>query len=424
MPPSGPPAAEAAIVTIGSRPRACAATFWSVPNSTLLDVADPVSATPSHPTMGATKGNAGPVSANAKPSVPSAPLRRITNASASSVAMVTRLSATRRTVPTSVRPSSGTDAPRIGALMRAESSRHVPVAPKNGSVTIARWGRTVPSGATRPMRRSRPASGVTTVANESPCWTGASAHTMTSTATTSHTDQARTWSIAELLVWQRLAAADSTRRAAATAPAELPASHSFASTASGLAPPASASSNPTSLAWADDCVDPEPLDFAMAKLRWSVVARAMASAEPLHGSPSAAGSVASGKMTAVMELTSKPLPRRRLRCTLATKDGEEGASSVVSSATGSPFAREASVPAGVPSFLAAPRDSDVLAPAELSSTATAPLLSALRSCSAGDAVAAEDSPFAGAARAASGPLASARRSESEGAIGYFGLQPE
>src|SRR5687767_13046072 len=85
-----PPELLAAAISVGLRPSCSDVMRCRLPNSTFDDVSDPVSATPSHPSMVPKIGYRNPVPANANPSVASTPEYRVVYPSAIIAEMVTR----------------------------------------------------------------------------------------------------------------------------------------------------------------------------------------------------------------------------------------------------------------------------------------------------------------------------------------------
>src|SRR5271166_3230297 len=75
--PMTPPQLLAADISTGDTPTCCAEIFCKLPNSTLDEVSEPVSATPSQPSKVPKKGYKCPVRANAKPMVASSPEYRV-----------------------------------------------------------------------------------------------------------------------------------------------------------------------------------------------------------------------------------------------------------------------------------------------------------------------------------------------------------
>ena len=71
--PMTPPEELAAAISTGGRPSCSAVIFCSPPKSTLEAVSEPVSATPSQPSIVPNSGNRNPVEAKARPMVASSP---------------------------------------------------------------------------------------------------------------------------------------------------------------------------------------------------------------------------------------------------------------------------------------------------------------------------------------------------------------
>jgi hypothetical protein len=67
--PRTPPEELAPTVRLGLSPNCWAVTFWRLAKRALEEVSEPVSATPSHPMIGAKNGNRTPVAAAARPRV-------------------------------------------------------------------------------------------------------------------------------------------------------------------------------------------------------------------------------------------------------------------------------------------------------------------------------------------------------------------
>src|SRR5437762_6988773 len=86
--PMTPPELLEAAISTGESPSCSADTFCSPPNSTLEDVSEPVSATPSQPSLAPKKGYSQPACANARPSVESSPAPFVVKPGARLAAMV------------------------------------------------------------------------------------------------------------------------------------------------------------------------------------------------------------------------------------------------------------------------------------------------------------------------------------------------
>src|SRR5258707_15626854 len=79
--PITPPELLAAAIRVGLRPSCVAGIFCTLPNTTLEEVSEPVSATPSHPNIVPKKGHRNPVFGKARPRVAASPQYRVVNPS-------------------------------------------------------------------------------------------------------------------------------------------------------------------------------------------------------------------------------------------------------------------------------------------------------------------------------------------------------
>src|SRR5262245_49908350 len=96
--PITPPELLAAPISTGDRPSCSADTFCNPPNRTLDEVSDPVSATPSQPSIAPKNGYNQPACAKARPSVESRPELLVVKPRASIAAIVSSENLTRFSV--------------------------------------------------------------------------------------------------------------------------------------------------------------------------------------------------------------------------------------------------------------------------------------------------------------------------------------